>query len=101
MRVLILGGTGMLGHKLWQQLGSRFADCRVTVRGARSDYRRLGLFEDERVLDNVDVADDRLLEATLQRASPQVIANCIAVTKRREAPAGTAGVILLNAWLPH
>ncbi len=100
MRVLILGGTGMLGHKLWQRLGARFPDCQVTVRGKRADYARVGLFDDPRVIESVDVTDAGRLINALDDAAPQVIVNCIAVTKRREA-AGPAASILLNAWLPH
>jgi len=101
MRVLILGGTGMLGHKLWQRLGARFADCQTTVRGKRADYERFGLFDDPRVIEKVDVTDPRRLAASLDAAAANVVVNCIAVTKRREAPARPTASILLNAWLPH
>ena len=30
MRIIILGGTGLLGHKMWQRLSSRFEDVYVT-----------------------------------------------------------------------
>jgi len=101
MRILIIGGTGMLGHKLWQRLGARFSDCRVTVRGKRQDYQRFTLFDDSRVMENVDVTDARQLLTALETAAPEIIINCVAVTKRREAPAGPVSSILLNAWLPH
>ena len=101
MRVLILGGTGMLGHKLWQRLGARFADCQTTVRGKRADYERFGLLDDPRVIEKVDVTNPRRLAASLDAAAANVVVNCIAVTKRREAPAGPTASILLNAWLPH
>lgn len=101
MRILILGGTGMLGHKLWQRLGARFPDCRVTMRGKRERYRSFKLFDDARVIENVDVTDASRLTAVLDSAAPQVIVNCVAVTKRREQSAAPAPSILLNAWLPH
>ena len=101
MRIVILGGTGLLGHKLWQILGRRFADCRVMLRGRRTDYARCKLFDDARVIDNVDAADFNALDAALKNAAPQVIVNCIGVTKRREAPGNPAPSILLNALLPH
>ena len=101
MRILILGGTGMLGHKLWQRLGARFADCQVTVRGTRAAYAHFGLFDDVRVIENVDVTDVRRLGGALETAAPDVIVNCVAVTKRREAPSGPAASVLLNAWLPN
>jgi len=101
MRILILGGTGMLGHKLWQLLGARYADCRVTVRGRRADYARFALFDDARVIDEVDVADFAALRGILEHAVPAVIVNCTGVTKRREPAGDLAGSILLNALLPH
>lgn len=101
MRIVILGGTGMLGHKLWQRLGARFTDCHVTVRGKRSDYKRFRLFDDPRVIENVDVTDSSRLAGALEETAPEVIVNCIGLTIRREAPAGPAASILLNAWLPH
>lgn len=101
MRILILGGTGMLGHKLWQRLGTRFPDCRVTIRGTRERYRQFKLFDDARVIENVDVTDEDRLAAVLDAAAPEIIVNCIAVTKRREKSAAPAPSVLLNAWLPH
>jgi dTDP-4-dehydrorhamnose reductase len=100
-RILILGGTGMLGHKLWQRLASRFADTHVTVRGPRAAYARYGLFDDERVIEKVDVADFDALASVLGRVAPQEILNCIGLTKRREAPDNPAPSIVLNALLPH
>ena len=101
MRILILGGTGMLGHKLWQRLGARFPDTCTTIRGTRPDCRRFRIFDDPRVIENVDAANQDKLSAALDQALPNVIVNCVAVTKRRESPAGPAPSILLNAFLPH
>ena len=56
MRILILGGAGMLGHKLWQVLRDGF-DTWVTVRSGFSDYARYELFDPECVLGGVDVFD--------------------------------------------
>ncbi len=56
MRVLILGGAGMLGHKLWQVFHGRF-DVWVTVRSGFGDYARFDLFDAQRTLDCVDATD--------------------------------------------
>jgi dTDP-4-dehydrorhamnose reductase len=101
MRILILGGSGMLGHKLWQGLGARFPDTYATLRGTRSDYRHCGIFDDPRVLENVDAANLDKLSAALEQTAPDVIVNCVALTIRRESATGPAASILLNAWLPH
>ena len=101
MRILIIGGTGMLGHKLWQRLGARFPDTYTTIRRTRADCRRFAIFDEARVLEKVDAADARSLVAALDQAAPDVVVNCVALTKRREAATGPAPSILLNAWLPH
>jgi dTDP-4-dehydrorhamnose reductase len=100
MRILILGATGMLGHKLWQLLPQRFADTHATVR-SRPVLTGCRLFDDERVIAGVDAADFRVVAAVLDRLEPQVIVNCIAVTKRRKASDDAAASIALNALLPH
>jgi len=101
MRILILGGTGMFGHKLWQRLGARFPETRATIRGRRADYRRFGIFDDPRVMENVDVTVTPQLNATLVEAAPNVIVNCVAVTKRRESAFNPIPSIELNAIFPH
>ena len=100
MRILILGGTGMLGHKLWQRLSERFVDTYTTIRRTRADCERFRIYDNPRVLENVDVSDPAQLIRALEASTPDVILNCIAVTKRRES-ASPAPAILLNAWLPH
>ena len=64
MKVLILGGSGMLGHKLWQKLASRF-DTYVTFRGAVATYGPAKLFDPARSLGNVSVQDARSVEDAL------------------------------------
>ena len=66
MRILILGGTGMLGHKLWQRLGARFPGACTTIRGTRADYRQYGMFDDTRVIENVDATDSAGLLVALE-----------------------------------
>ena len=101
MRIFILGGTGMLGHKLWQHLSRRFPQTYATVRLPHDAYARFGLFNDPRVIDNTNVEDFGSLERALQRAEPTVIVNCVAVTKRRDEATDTVANITLNALLPH
>lgn len=101
MRILILGGTGMLGHKLWQRLPQRFPETYVTVSKARDAYARCGLYDDPRVIEKIDATDFDALCNVLQRIAPQAILNCIGVTKRREPANDPAPSILLNALLPH
>jgi dTDP-4-dehydrorhamnose reductase len=101
MRILILGVTGMLGHKLWQRLRERFPDTHGTMRAARSDFAACGLFATDRVLDRLDAARFADVEAVLERVRPDCLVNCIAVTKRRDRALDPLTCIELNAALPH
>ena len=56
MRVLILGASGMLGHKLWQVFQDRF-ETWATVRSSYDEYSRFALFHPERLLGGVDALD--------------------------------------------
>lgn len=100
-RILILGATGLLGHKLWQRLSLRFADVYCTVRGSRARLARFGLYESERVIDHVELGDFESVEALLTRVRPDVVINCSGVTKRREHPSDPSASIQINALLPH
>jgi len=101
MRLVILGGTGMLGHTLWERLSLRFPDTYTTIRKGIRDYGNDHLFGSDRVIDHIDVMDFRMLEGALRVIRPDVILNCIGITKRREEPQNPIPSIILNAMLPH
>ena len=101
MRLVILGGTGMLGHTLWERLSLRFPDTYTTIRKGIRDYGDDRLYGSDRVIDHIDVMDFRMLEGALRGVRPDVILNCIGITKRREEPQNPISSIILNAMLPH
>lgn len=101
MRLVILGGTGMLGHTLWEHLSLPFPDTYTTIRKGREDYGYERLRKSDRVVDHIDVTDFQLLEGAFRAVRPDVILNCIGITKRREEPDNPAPSIILNALFPH
>ena len=101
MRLIILGGSGMLGHTLWERLSRRFPDTYTTIRKGINDYGNDRLYGSDRVIDHIDVMDFPILEGALRVIKPDVILNCIGITKRREEPQNPIPSIILNAVLPH
>ena len=101
MRVVILGATGMLGHKMWQFLRDRYPETYATIRSRDAIPQGCDLFDDRRLIDDVDATDLARLTAVLERLRPQVLINCVAVTTRRKASEGAIPSITLNALLPH
>jgi dTDP-4-dehydrorhamnose reductase len=100
MRVLILGGAGMLGHKLTQRLRERF-DVWVTLRRPVASYGGYGMFDPARTVDGVDVANVDSLVDAVRRARPAVIVNAIGIVKQLAAAHDPMTSISINALLPH
>jgi dTDP-4-dehydrorhamnose reductase len=102
-RLLVLGGSGMLGHKIFQRLQRDFSDTYCTLRGeaAAGSFDGIPLFETERVLWGVDVLRTDAFHALLRRLRPDVIVNCIGVIKQRSAAKDAIPNIRINALLPH
>lgn len=98
MRILVLGGAGMLGHKMVQALGGRFADTRWTTRGPATEVPMLPA---DRAVPGVDVMDWAALEALLVRLRPDWVVNCVGVIKQRAAAVSPIPSITVNALLPH
>lgn len=100
IRVLILGGTGMLGHKLWQHFRERF-DTWVTVRGGLGQYSDLRLFDPARALEGVDASDLDAVTRSMMRVRPHVIVNCIGIIKQLPAAKDPIVSLTINALFPH
>ena len=96
MRVLILGGGGMLGHKVWEIFRDRF-DCSVAVRARLS----LPLFDDERVIDGFDGGDFDGVNRLIAKLRPAAVINCIGVVKQLAAAHDPIASITLNSLFPH
>jgi len=103
MKVLVVGGTGMLGHKMFQVLQRRISDTWCTVREASNScaLRRIDLFHGGNVLWNVDVADFCALQQLLIEKRPEVVVNCVGIIKQRATANSAIPNIEINALLPH
>jgi dTDP-4-dehydrorhamnose reductase len=101
MRILILGGTGMLGHQLFHHLSYHFPDTYTTIRQNSARYKISKLINRSRIIDSIDVTEFPVLTGVLKCVSPDVILNCIGVTKRRKDADEAIQAITLNALLPH
>lgn len=101
IRILILGGGGTLGHKLWQVLPARFPEAYVSIRKKRDFYAKCGLFSGSNVIDGLDLRDFAGLNAVLDDLKPSVIVNCAGVTLRSNEALDKNSAISINALLPH
>ena len=100
MRVLILGGSGMLGHKLWQTLSPRF-DTHGTFRRAPEAYARFGIFDESRAVGGLAADNVDSFARALAAIRPEVVVNCIGIVKQDEAAHDPVPTITVNALFPH
>ena len=98
--VLILGGAGMLGHKLWQLLTDRF-DAHVTFRQSFKPDSRYGIFDAARARTNVSTQDFDSVVRAVAAVKPSVVVNCIGIVKQDAAAKDPLTSISVNALFPH
>jgi dTDP-4-dehydrorhamnose reductase len=100
MRILILGGAGMLGHQLWRQLHSNH-EIWVTLRKPLSYYSGQGLFEPTRTLSGIDATDASALVGAFRAARPEAVINCIGIIKQLKESKNPLLSLSINSLLPH
>jgi dTDP-4-dehydrorhamnose reductase len=100
MRILILGGDGMLGHQLLRHFEQGY-ETRVTLRGDFSSYTRHSLFHAGNSYVDVDVRSmDRLIEV-LSDFRPQAVVNAVGIVKHRAEAKEAIPSLEINALVPH
>lgn len=97
MRVLVLGGTGMLGHKLTQALSGKF-EVFATRRNPALTFPTRG---PAHFLDGLDVSDAAALQACLARTRPDAVLNAVGIIKHVSGAFDRAETIDINALLPN
>jgi dTDP-4-dehydrorhamnose reductase len=100
MKILILGGGGMLGHRLWHELHRDF-EVWVTLRKPVEQYARHGLFQTPRTIPGMDVTHaDHLLEV-FRKVRPEAVVNCVGIIKQLGASKDPVASLTINSLLPH
>jgi dTDP-4-dehydrorhamnose reductase len=100
MRILILGGDGMLGHQLLRHFGTRHV-ARATLRGPLERYAGYGLFHAGNAVDGVDVQDFGTVRRVFTGFRPDAVINATGIVKQRAEAAEAIPSIEINALFPH
>lgn len=100
MRVLILGVTGMLGHKLYQVLSTMF-DVAATLRSDYSNVSRYHFFREHDIIPNVNALRISRIEEVIGEINPRVLINCIGIIKSVGEAQDKLVNIWINALFPH
>lgn len=101
--IIILGGEGMLGHKMVQTLALRYPDVACTTFGSLAEppLSKIEFYRQVRVYEGVDAMNLAALEALVREEAPRQIINCIGIIKQRQEARAPVLSITLNSLLPH
>jgi dTDP-4-dehydrorhamnose reductase len=100
MRILILGGDGMLGYELSKRLASTH-DVRVTLRQPLAAYGHLTATAGRDAVGGVDASDWPRLSEVIERSAPDALVNCIGIVKQRKDAKSPIPSLEINSLLPH
>jgi dTDP-4-dehydrorhamnose reductase len=103
MKVLVFGGEGMLGHKVFEVLSRRF-DTSATFLdrdGLWREFPQYAGLPESRLLGGVDALRFDTVAAALERVRPDAVVNCIGIIKQLKEASDPVLTITLNSLLPH
>lgn len=101
MKVLVFGASGMIGQAMFRVLSqANHLDVMGTVRSEHSKK----FFPDamaKNLTGNVDLGNQDTLLRVISQARPDVVINCVGITKHLAASKDPLVSIAINALLPH
>lgn len=100
MRVLIFGAGGMLGHKLYQRLKTDF-EVSATIRAGFDSIKRFDLFDENSIIENVDVTDLDSIHTAVEKTKPDVVINAAGVVKQLPEFQHVIKTLSINSVFPQ
>ncbi len=103
MRILVLGGEGMLGHKVFQVLSRRF-ETYATFHSAGGLWTKLPIYEKvvgRYLLSNINALDFDSVVRAMAQVKPGVVINCIGIIKQLKEATDPIISLTLNSLFPH
>jgi dTDP-4-dehydrorhamnose reductase len=100
MRALVLGGGGMLGHKLWQESRDRLDAC-ATIRASRLEGPLAAVLDPDRTVTGVMAEDPSSVQRAIEQVEPEVVFNCIGIVKQAPQAVDPVASIRVNSLFPH
>lgn len=99
-KVLILGVTGMLGHKIYEEL-SKSESCTGTIRGDPEDLKKHPVLRNFSLIGGIVTEKIETIEKVLDSCEPDVVINCIGVVKQLPEAQNAIYTIGINSLFPH
>ena len=99
LKILILGATGMLGHKLLQKLGRHF-EAYGAVRREFEFAKAIPCLDAVRIVPRVSAEDQRSVARAIRDVRPDAVVNCIASPPWVQTREERRACMAVNALFP-
>ncbi len=100
MKILIVGGSGMLGHKLVQVWQNRF-DVWATVRNNFRYYERYKIYKRDRTFENINIQNIGSVKEIIKKIEPNVVVNAVGIIKQVPLAKNIIDTLSVNSIFPH
>ena len=101
MSILVLGATGLIGNRLVRTLSEDFDVFGTTRQMKFSNPKFYQLLKKDNWLINTDPKKMFELEAKIKKLKPNVIVNCLGITKQKTGEFDIQECVTVNALFPH
>ncbi|CAN5544173.1 NAD(P)-dependent oxidoreductase [soil metagenome] len=100
MKILIIGGSGMLGHKLVQIFKEKF-DVWTTIKSDFNKYKKFGILDKKKTIENLNVENLKSVEKVINKIRPDVIINAVGIIKQIQTSQDVVKTLTINSIFPH
>jgi len=100
MKVLVLGATGMLGHKLCQVFRTRF-ETWATARREPATWFTSSILNGKQIIHGVEATSFESVASAVETVRPDVVVNAIGIVKQRPAANDPITSLTINSHFPH
>ena len=101
MRILILGASGMIGHRMWATLSHNHETVGVVRRVELGNLSLIPGIASSRSIMEVDAYDLSKIAKVISDVRPDVVLNCVGIVKQLKDSTDHLKSISLNALFPH
>ena len=101
-RILLLGGTGMLGHTLFYYFSKKINyDVTATEINNKNINKYFSPDISHRIITGVDVGNIRNINGIVEKIKPDIVVNCIGIIKQLKESRNPRIAIKINSLFPH
>lgn len=101
MRILILGASGMIGHRMWATLSHNYEAIGVIRRTELGELSLIPGISSKNSILGIEALDLSRLLKVVQDTKPDVVLNCIGIVKQLKDSSDHIKSLTINSLFPH